>query len=70
LLGLRGVRLKDAKAVRLLLSKLIKSNLDGDLPNDQLRALTSCCNTILSTLETAELSERIERIEKQLNIQT
>jgi hypothetical protein len=55
--------------VRLLLSKLIKANLDGDLSNDQLRAIVTACNTILSTLEASELTERIEAIEREIGIQ-
>ena len=61
--GLRGVRLKSPRSVRLLLSKLIKANLDGDLSNDGLRAITTACNTILATLEKSEFEERLQRLE-------
>jgi hypothetical protein len=65
---LRGIRLKDARSVRLLLSKLIRANLDANLSNDGLRAITTACRVILDTLESAELAERIEQIETKLNI--
>jgi hypothetical protein len=64
---LRGVRLKSPQSVRLLLSKLIKANLNGDLSNDGLRAITTACNTILVTLEKADLEARLEALEKKVD---
>jgi hypothetical protein len=66
LTGLRGIRLKDARSVRLLLSKLIKVNLNGTLTNDSLRAITTACNTILATFEKSEFEERLTALEVQI----
>jgi hypothetical protein len=49
------------------LSKLIKANLNGDLSNDGLRAITTACNTILVTLEKADLEARLEALEKKVD---
>ena len=57
------MRLNSPRSIRLLLSKLIKANLDGFLSNDALRAITTACNTILATLEKAEFEERLQRLE-------
>jgi len=50
--------------VRLLLSKLIKSNLDGDLPNDQLRAIVTALNCLLISLEKSDFENRLQRLEE------
>ena len=51
----------------MLISKLIKANLDGDLSNDALRAICTACNVILSTLEVGELQDRIKILEELAN---
>jgi hypothetical protein len=51
----------------LLLSKLIKSNLDGDLPNDQLRAIVTALNCLLASLEKSEFEQRLCALEEKIN---
>ena len=50
----------------MLLSKLIKANLNGTLTNDGLRAITTACNTILTTFEKSEFEERLTALEVQI----